>query len=369
MKLQALADLQKMASGWKPVATGYQQEAEMLTQAYRLYVLALANKADMGAMNRLRAQQPLPVAAQWMLSASYAVVGRSDVAKTLLEKTTENPTSSLVYDETFGSAFRNEAIRLVALCLVKEQEEATTLVTRLAKKLASDDWLSTQETAFAWVALAGYYQQYPAKTGSMQFTYQYAEQQETVRTEKSVWSDRLLEGADPSSSDLVIKNEGETTLYVQAESLAEIPQQDVKESQHKLKLSVTYQTTDGRPLDIASLEQGTNFTAQVLIQNLTALPLRNLVLTEIFPSGWEILNTRFMPTAVSSANSNVSYQDIRDDRVCSYVDHLAPGSHVLVRVNLCAVYPGKFYLPPVSCEAMYDRQIVANTASGMVEVK
>ena len=369
LKLQALADLQKMASGWKPVATGYQQEAEMLTQAYRLYVLALANKADMGAMNRLRAQQPLPVAAQWMLSASYAVVGRSDVAKTLLEKTTENTTSSLVYDETFGSAFRNEAIRLVALCLVKEQEEATTLVTRLAKKLASDDWLSTQETAFAWVALAGYYQQYPAKTGSMQFTYQYAEQQETVRTEKSVWSDRLLEGADSSSSDLVIKNEGETTLYVQAESLAEIPQQDVKESQHKLKLSVTYQTTDGRPLDIASLEQGTNFTAQVLIQNPTALPLRNLVLTEIFPSGWEILNTRFMPTAVSSANSNVSYQDIRDDRVCSYVDHLAPGSHVLVRVNLCAVYPGKFYLPPVSCEAMYDRQIAANTASGMVEVK
>jgi len=304
-----------------------------------------------------------------MLSASYAVVGRSDVAKTLLEKTTENPTSSLVYDETFGSAFRNEAIRLVALCLVKEQEEATTLVTRLAKKFASDDWLSTQETAFAWVALAGYYQQYPAKTGSMQFTYQYAEQQETVRTEKSVWSDRLLDGADSSSSDLVIKNEGETALYVQAESLAEIPQQDVKESQHKLKLSVTYQTTDGRPLDISSLEQGTNFTAQVLIQNPTALPLRNLVLTEIFPSGWEILNTRFMPTAVSSANSNVSYQDIRDDRVCSYVDHLAPGSHVLVRVNLCAVYPGKFYLPPVSCEAMYDRQIAANTASGMVEVK
>ena len=129
----------------------------------------------------------------------------------------------------------------------------------------------------------------------------------------------------------MIKNEGETTLYVQAESLAEIPQQDVKESQHKLKLSVTYQTTDGRPLDIASLEQGTNFTAQVLIQNPTALPLRNLVLTEIFPSGWEILNTRFMPTAVSSANSNVSYQDIRDDRVCSYVDHLAPGS----RESLC----------------------------------
>ncbi len=91
LKLQALADLQKMASGWKPVATGYQQEAEMLTQAYRLYVLALANKADMGAMNRLRAQQPLPVAAQWMLSASYAVVWYvSDVAKTLLEKTTEN---------------------------------------------------------------------------------------------------------------------------------------------------------------------------------------------------------------------------------------------------------------------------------------
>lgn len=368
LKLQALGDLQKMASGWKSTATGYQQEAEMLVQAYRLYVLALANKADMGAMNRLRTQQ-LPVAAQWMLAASYAAVGRQDVAKTLLEKTTENSTSSLAYNETFGSAFRNEAIRLIALCLVKENEEATTLAARLAQKLSSDDWLNTQETAFALVALAGYYQQYPTKGSGMRFSYQYADQQEIVQTEKLVWSDKLLDGGASSSSELVIKNEGEMALYMQAEAFAEIPQQEVTEAQSKLNLSVTYQTVDGRPLDIASLEQGTNFTAQVLIQNPTALPLRNLVLTEIFPSGWEILNTRFMPTAVSSVESNVSYQDIRDDRVCSYVDYLAPGSHVLVRVNLCAVYPGKFYLPPVSCEAMYDRQIAANTASGMVEVK
>jgi len=53
----------------------------------------------------------------------------------------------------------------------------------------------------------------------------------------------------------------------------------------------------------------------------------------------------------------------------SYVDYLPAGNQVTVRIHLCAVYSGRFYLPPITCETMYDQAIRANTSSGWVNVK
>ena len=126
---------------------------------------------------------------------------------------------------------------------------------------------------------------------------------------------------------------------------------------------------NGRPVNVAQLEQGTNFSAVVTVKNPSARGYNNLVLSEIFPAGWEILNTRFLNgAATDSLTAGVNYQDIRDDRVYSYIDRLPAGSQVTVKINLCAVYPGRFYLPPVYCEAMYDYLIRANTEGQEVTV-
>jgi uncharacterized protein YfaS (alpha-2-macroglobulin family) len=75
-------------------------------------------------------------------------------------------------------------------------------------------------------------------------------------------------------------------------------------------------------------------------------------------------------TASAAAQSTaISYQDIRDDRVYSYIDYLPLGKQVTVRINLCAAYAGAFYLPPVSCEAMYNHLIRANTEGRWVSVR
>jgi uncharacterized protein YfaS (alpha-2-macroglobulin family) len=41
---------------------------------------------------------------------------------------------------------------------------------------------------------------------------------------------------------------------------------------------------------------------------------------------------------------------------------------VTVRLNLAATYGGRFYLPPVWCEAMYDETVRANTEGRTVTV-
>jgi len=55
-----------------------------LVQAYRLYLLALANTPEPGAMNRLKEWKFLTPEAKWRLAAAYQLVGQSNVALQLI---------------------------------------------------------------------------------------------------------------------------------------------------------------------------------------------------------------------------------------------------------------------------------------------
>ena len=366
MKQSVLNNLRRVARNWKP-ATSYYMDSEETTQAYRLYVLALAGSPEMGAMNRLKEMKDLASMSRWSLASAYALVGREDVAQDLISKTTALPSGYSEYDETFGSDVRDQSIQLMTLCLLDKGKEAATLVEELSKQLSSDDWLSTQSTAFALVALSVYLAKYRVD-GAMDFTYACGGKDGQVKTDKNIWSETLLDKAGTSAS-VELKNTGKSTLF--ARIITEgIPEQgEEKAYANGVSLAVSYVDLNGRPVNVAQLEQGTNFSAVVTVKNPSARGYNNLVLSEIFPAGWEILNTRFLnESATDSLSAGVNYQDIRDDRVYSYIDRLPAGSQVTVKINLCAVYPGRFYLPPVYCEAMYDYLIRANTAGQEVTV-
>lgn len=366
MKQSVLNNLRRVARNWKPV-TSYYMDSEETTQAYRLYVLALAGSPEMGAMNRLKEMKDLTSMSRWSLASAYALVGREDVAQDLISKTTALPSGYSEYDETFGSDVRDQSIQLMTLCLLDKGKEAATLVEELSKQLSSDDWLSTQSTAFALVALSDYLAKYRVD-GAMDFTYACGGKDGQVKTDKNIWSETLLDKAGTSAS-VELKNTGKSTLF--ARIITEgIPEQgEEKAYANGVSLAVSYVDLNGSPVNVAQLEQGTNFSAVVTVKNPSARGYNNLVLSEIFPAGWEILNTRFLNESVTdSLSAGVNYQDIRDDRVYSYIDRLPAGSQVTVKINLCAVYPGRFYLPPVYCEAMYDYLIRANTAGQEVTV-
>ena len=366
MKQSVLNNLRRVARNWKPV-TSYYKDSEEATQAYRLYVLALAGSPEMGAMNRLKEMKDLTSMSRWSLASAYALVGREDVAQDLISKTTALPSGYSEHDETFGSDVRDQSIQLMTLCLLDKGKEAATLVEELSKQLSSDDWLSTQSTAFALVALSDYLAKYRVD-GAMDFTYACGGKDGQVKTDKNIWSETLLDKAGTSAS-VELKNTGKSTLF--ARIITEgIPEQgEEKAYANGVSLAVSYVDLNGSPVNVAQLEQGTNFSAVVTVKNPSARGYNNLVLSEIFPAGWEILNTRFLnESATDSLSAGVNYQDIRDDRVYSYIDRLPAGSQVTVKINLCAVDPGRFYLPPVYCEAMYDYLIRANTAGQEVTV-
>lgn len=367
MKRNVLNNLRRVARDWKPVTTYYSRSEEM-TQAYRLYVLALGQAPEVGAMNRLKENKSLAPMSRWLLASAYALVGRTDVAKDLIGKTTEVKTDYSDYDLTFGSDLRDQAIRLMTLTLLGDGKEAAVLTRDISKVLSSDDWLSTQSTAFALVSLSEYMGKYKV-SGTMDFSYACAGKSDKVSTTKNIWTEVLLDKAGTSAS-VELKNTGKSTLFARVITEG-IPAQGKEEAYaNGISLAVSYTDQDGRAVNVADLPQGTNFIAVVTVKNPTARGINNLVLTEIFPAGWEILNTRFLNEgATDNKTIGVDYQDIRDDKVYSYIDYLPSGRQVTVKINLCAVYPGRFYLPPVYCEAMYDNLTRANTEGKEVIVK
>ena len=367
MKRNALNDLSRIARNWKPEAS-YSAESKEMTQAYRLFVLALGQVAEVGAMNRLKESKTLMSMSRYLLAAGYALVGRPDVSKELVVKTTALTTACSGYDQTFGSDLRDTSIRLMTLCLLDGGKEAALLANEISKTLASDDWLSTQSTAFSLVALSDYMEKYKM-SGSMDFSYAVDGKAKKVSTTRNIWTETLLDKTAFSAS-LELKNTGKSTLF--ARLVAEgIPAEGKEEAYaNGLTLAVSYMDHDGHPVNTSALQQGTNFTAVVTVANSSPRGYNHLVLTEVFPAGWEILNTRFLTgDTVDNRVTGVNYQDIRDDRAYSYIDYLPAGKQVTVRINLCAVYPGRFYLPPVYCEAMYDHLVRANTEGKMVTVE
>lgn len=367
LKQSALNNLRRVARDWKPVQSYYTRSEEM-TQAYRLYVLALAQLPEMGAMNRLKEDKSLTSMSRWLLASAYALVGRSDVATALIGQTTALTATYSDDDQTFGSDLRDKSIRLMTLCLLGNGKEAAELANQISVTLASGEWLSTQSAAFSLVALSEYMNKYKV-AGAMDFSYTCGGKSDKVTTSKNIWSETLLTRTGTSAA-LTLKNNGKATLF--ARIITEgVPEQGQTEAySNGLTLAVSYVDMNGQSVNVSDLQQGTNFMAVVTVRNPSARGYNHLVLSEIFPAGWEILNTRYLNNGVAdSLSTGISYQDIRDDRVASFIDNLPAGRQVTVKINLCAVYPGRFYLPPVYCEAMYDYLIRANTAGKEVEVK
>ena len=363
----ALNRLAQVARSYQSNSSPF-RDSEDLTQAYRLYVLALSRGADLGAMNRLREAKALNVRVKWFLAAAYALAGRTDVANSMLNAAMPLSKWDYTFDRTLGSDLRDEAIQLIALCALDNQREIQTLVSRISETLASDEWLDTQSVAFALIALSDYVNRYPVDK-TMLFEYAFDRKSERVKSDKPLWNGELMSQAKRGSIRLTLENKGEATLYARLIVSGQAGQGEELPYENDLSLAVSYVDMNGEPIDITSLAQGDNFVANVTLKNSSFYPVRHVVLSQIFPAGWEILNTRYVRSANPGADEiGIQYQDVRDDRVYSHIDLLPSGRQVAIRVNLCAVYPGRFYLPPVSCEAMYDARIRANTEGQQVEV-
>ena len=337
-----------------------------LAQAYRLYTLALAGDPVLSAMNRLREHRSLSVAASWRLAAAYQIIGKGNVAQQLVsgKATSVKPYTELSY--SFGTAERDKAMIVETLTLMGQKKKAADLVKQLAEKLNSDSWMSTQTTAFSLKAVADFAKN--EKGSSVNYSYSYNGKKQSRSSSKPMDLEELEIRNNQTSADVNISNNSGGVLFVNLVATGTPKAGQENDAQRDLNIKVEYKDLDGNYLSVRELDQGMDFKAEVTVSNPGIKGhYKEMVLTQIFPSGWEIHNRRMDISSTGSAGDHFNYQDIRDDRVYTYFDLPRNSSKTFV-IRLHAAYVGDYYLPAVRSEAMYDEMIHALKKGEWVKV-
>lgn len=356
----------KEARRWKMSGDKYRMDD--LVQAYRLYTLALAGEPELGAMNRLREMENISIQARWRLAATYALAGQSASSNMLISQGVPEISEYNGFNRSYGSKERDWAMILETLALLDKRSEGIFLARKISDALRSRQWMSTQTTAYCLIAMSKFAGS-DASSRDLKFTYQFDENKKITANTKLSVVQLDFDTGNKTGGKFIVDNRGEGVIFAQF-TMEGIPKTGKEiAAAHNLNLSVRYTDMGGNPVDVTRLIQGTDFLAHVTITNPFGVHIyKDMALSQIFPSGWEIHNTRMDEFTSVHAADQPSYQDIRDDRVYTYFDLKRHGSNTYV-IQLNAAYLGKYYLPAVYCEAMYDAGVNANTAGMWVYVK
>jgi uncharacterized protein YfaS (alpha-2-macroglobulin family) len=355
------------ANNWTKPAITSPYGTEDLDQAYRLFTLALAGDAAQGAMNKMRTTNNLSIQAKWRLAAAYALTGKSEVAQALIQNVGTNiaPYQELAF--TYGSDLRDQAMIVESMLLMNNKTAAAPIIKSISEELSGSEWISTQTMAYALLAVSQFVGN-DASSKSFKFAYQLGNAQ-AVNAGASAPIVQVDVPANGGQSQTVrFENKHTGILYARLIMTGQPVIGDQTTAAQHLTMQVRYTNKQGNPIDITSLAQGTDFVAEVSITNpgTKGINYNEMALSQTFPSGWEIINSRL--DGLSGITSSVpEYQDIRDDRVYTYFD-IRKGTTQVYRIQLNAAYQGRFYLPSISCEAMYDNSITARTLGQWVQV-
>ncbi|MFY0604631.1 MAG: hypothetical protein JXQ93_11865 [Flavobacteriaceae bacterium] len=351
----------KAARNWKPK---YRYSSD-LEQAYRLYTLALAGAADLGAMNRLREFQSLSHEAKWRLAAAYALIGQEEASEVIMNSARLDFKKSESNQYTYGSDARNRAMALETMIMTNNREK-DDLVKIIAKDLGSNQWMSTQTTAYSLLAIAKMIQKNGGKKIDIHYTFNTTPRH--IKSNKT-FTVRNLEVKEGKYS-VSIQNNQNNVVYVRIINSGKLSLGKELSEQRGFNVSVSYKDLKGNNLDTRTLKQGQDFVAEISVENQKYSNVNDIALSQVFPSGWEIVNTRFTDFG-STIASQARYTDIRDDRVNFYFNIGYKGTkqgEKTFRVLLNASYLGTYYLPGVQVEAMYDNDYLVRTKGRWVKV-
>ena len=369
----------ELLSSWLTYQTGAAQRwlagnaTYAQTQAYRLNVLALAGKPQMGAMNRLRESGKLSQKARWMLAAAYQIAGQPDAANSLtkdLVTDSKQPTSST--PKTFSSKLGDLGLQLSNLILLNKQQEANRFVEKIAAELKRDSFQSTQGVAWALMAVSRYL---AGDTRHFSATYTLGNPKETKQVNSDTPFSQQSLTIDKDGSKLALHNTSSSKLFVSVISQG-LPDAGKEKSLSKgLTLEVNYtHIADLKRLDLARTEeviQGSDIAITVDITNTSQATVDNIALTLPIAAGWEIHNATYgLKTDKDNTRLIVNqfdHQDVRDDRVYSYFSLKAKQSKTF-RLLVNASYLGRYYLPAISVSAMYDGNLQARKKGQWINI-
>jgi len=311
-------------------------------------------------MNRLRSHR-LPVQASWRLAAAYWYAGQRDTARNMIAGLTLPQGNYRELSNTFGSALRDKAMILETMILINTGPGASqndigrtrALFEEITNALASDNWLSTQETAYALIAITPYIMN---NTGSGDTILDFSAAGRNSNTRfNSPIAEHSFGNVSGTSTNFSVTNRSAFPVYVRYTAKGLPVEGNEPILSEGLSLTVEYLDSNNRPINPSVLKLGDDMEVVVRVRNTFAQAVEEIALVIPVPASWEIINTR---VGGSSPTSSFRYQDIRDDRVMTYFN-LNRGEERTVRFRVNKAYEGSFFRPAIHAYAMYDETIRA----------
>lgn len=342
-------------------------------QTYTLFLLSLAGEPNVGAMNLVRENHlnDLDPLSRKLLAGAYFLAGQKDAAEKVDKYMTTEISTYRESAGTYGSALRDQCLVAYISQIMGDKTNAMKLMRSIAHQFKPQEWYSTQENAFALIAICEIYGERNLIGSSRSFSMEF--QNGKVKNYELQGYQISMDISDNFDKPIKIKTDKPEPLYV---SLFEegIPLEDmISTGQKGLELTRNFYDENGNSIPLKSISQGDQFWVRYRIRSTAGQPLKELALSSVFPSGWEIVNTRMEQEALPPWASNISvsdgkYMDIRDDRVNWFFDlDSITEANFIVKCN--ATFAGTFRLPPVTVEPMYSPDYYARIESGTVTVK
>ncbi|MFL5747441.1 MAG: alpha-2-macroglobulin family protein [Niastella sp.] len=333
--------------------------------AYSLYVLALAGKPNVSAMNYYKANpMVLSLDCKYLLSVAYAVAGDKAKFKELLPSSFAGEESVAQTGGSYYSDIRDESIALNALLDADPSNvQIPVMAKHVADKMKQRYWYSTQECAFSFLSLGKMARAASKATVS-------AEVKVNGKTVGSVSTSPLKLTAKQlggTNIDITSKGEGRLYYYWQSEGIS--VSGAYKEEDSYIKVRRRFFDRYGRAVDGNTFTQNDLVVVQITLEKSYSGDVDNIAISDILPAGFEIENprTKEIPGMewIKDAATPTAL-DVRDDRI-NLFDNLG-SSRKTYYYAVRAVSPGNYRMGPVSAEAMYNGEYHSYNGGGVIRV-
>jgi len=337
---------------------------------YALYVLARANRPDLGTMDYLREQharapQQLTSSSRALLGAAYATLGNRAAVDGMLADIEREENVARQTGGNYNSLLRNRALVVLALLdAAPADPRLPRLADRLARDIAAESYYTTQDSAMAIVALGQYFRMRKSTAtykgtltldGKIIGCFDGKTARFPGLPEKGKLSVAFESGYVPDAAYYSVRVRGTPSSSVA--------------SAKGLTVTRTFLDRDGKALAAKDVPQGDIVVIRTEVAS-TSGPLQNVAIVNPLPGGLEVENPRLSTTETLPWVQSIvapQHADIRDDRVVFFVD-LQASTKLTFYTVARAITPGEFKLPPAQVEAMYAPMFRATEIAGTFRV-
>lgn len=362
-----------IANNWAAngLTDNYVYETESLAQAFRLFVLAKGGKPSKSAMNRfVTSNTSTNPITWWLIAGSFQLSSYDSKAKEFVAKAEglqKNYNETRNYD-SFGDQGRDWALIVEILSYIdSDKNKLENYYDQMVETLNAMSWVSTQTKGFAFIAAYKYFGKALGLVNKVDYTIT-GLSGSTKSYQHSAYEPRIIV-IDKASYDKIvsIQNKGKGKLYVYQTNRYIDNNLKKDAASSNLGISVNYYNVTKKQAGLAGIQLGDDISVTISVNNPSALAANDLALNLKMPAGWELINPRIYETVVAKSNTNITYQDFRDDRVYTFFD-LNAGAKETFSFKTKAAFSGDFYMPAVSCEHMYKGTVYARNATARVNV-